>query len=76
MDTETKSLFQSKTIVFNLLVAVAAVVAYFIPAAEQFVQDNAVLVLALLGVVNLGLRRLTRSAYQLFPQKDSVVETD
>ena len=64
---EPKSLFKSKTVVFNLIVAIAGVIAFFIPSANAFVADNSAAIVGVLGVANLILRRVTNAAYQFFP---------
>jgi hypothetical protein len=62
-----KTKFESKTVVFNLIVALAAVASFFYPPATEFVQTNSLLILAIIGAVNVGLRRITKDAYSLFP---------
>ncbi len=62
-----KYLFESKTIVFNLIVALAGVVAFFWPPASDWVQSNAVLIMAIVGAANVILRRVTKDAYAFFP---------
>ena len=63
----TRSLFQSKTIVFNLIVTLAGAVTAFIPDAADFVSNNAAAVLGSIAIANMILRRATKSAYTLFP---------
>lgn len=62
-----KNLFQSKTIVFNFIVALAGVVSYFWSPATDWVQSNAVLIMAIVGAANMLLRRITKNAYSFFP---------
>lgn len=62
-----KYLFSSKTIVFNLIVSLAAVAAYFYPPASELVTANAVLIMAFVGACNVILRRVTKDAYAFFP---------
>ena len=62
-----KTLFKSKTIVFNLVLSIAGVVAYFYPPATEIVQSNSVLILSIIGVCNIALRRVTKDAYSFFP---------
>lgn len=64
---KTKYLFKSKTIIFNLLVSIAGVVAFFYQPANEWVQENAVLILAVVGAANMLLRRATKDAYAFFP---------
>jgi hypothetical protein len=67
MTTKPKALFGSKTIVFNLIVSIAAVVAYFYPPANEFIQSNSLLILAGIGAANVVLRRVTKESYAFFP---------
>ena len=62
-----KYLFDSKTIVFNLIVALAGVIAFFWTPATEWVQSNAVLIMAVVGAANMILRRVTKDAYAFFP---------
>lgn len=61
-----KYLFESKTVVFNLIVALAGVVAFFWTPANEWVQSNAVLIMAIVGAANVVLRRVTKDAYAFF----------
>jgi hypothetical protein len=64
---KTKALFNSKTIVFNLIVSVAAVVSYFYPPANELIESNSLLILAGIGAANAVLRRVTKESYTFFP---------
>ena len=62
-----KALFKSKTAVFNFLVGIVGLVAFFIPSALDVVKENAPAILIGIGILNVGLRRVTNQAVALFP---------
>lgn len=64
---EPKALFQSKTIVLNALL-VATVV--FVPQAAAMVQASPELAWAALGLLNIGLRIITKQRVALFPDAE------
>ena len=61
----TKSLFKSKTLVFNVIVAVT--VAY--PPASAFVAANPELTVGVLTFANFLLRMVTSKKVELFPSE-------
>ena len=64
---EPKALFQSKTIVLNaVIVATVALV----PQAAVLVQTMPELALAALGLLNIGLRLITKKRVSLFPGEE------
>ena len=63
----TKALFQSRTATFNFVVSVLAVIAFFWPPANEFATTHAAAILGVIGMINIGLRRVTKSAWTLFP---------
>lgn len=62
---EPKSLFKSKTIVVN---AVVVAVVALVPQAAVLVKTMPELTLAALGLLNIGLRFITKKRVALFPE--------
>jgi len=60
--TATKSLVASKTLIVNLIIALAALY----PPIGHWVSAHAVLVLSVVGYANMGLRLITHSKLSLF----------
>lgn len=57
-----KSIFKSKTLLVNFLVAAAALY----PPAAEWASQHATLVLSIIGSVNMVLRLVTKSRLSLF----------
>lgn len=66
-ENEMKSIFKSKTAVFNFLVALAGTVAFFVPEAKPLIEDNSVILMGAIGVINIALRYVTKERVVLFP---------
>jgi hypothetical protein len=62
----SKSIFKSKTIAVNFVIAIAGLAAFFVPSAAQFVKDHAAMILTGIGAANTGLRIVTHGKVTLF----------
>ena len=63
----TKALFESKTASFNFIVAIFAALAFFWPPAAEFANTHGPSILLAIGLINIGLRRVTKGSWTLFP---------
>ena len=63
-----KSIFESKTAAAAFATTSAGLVATFVPGVGEFVAKNAGAILMLLGLLNFGLRLVTKSKVSLFPE--------
>lgn len=64
----SKSIFKSKTLAVNFVIAAAGLIAFFHPATAQLVKDHAATVLTVIGLANTGLRLVTHGKVALFSQ--------
>jgi hypothetical protein len=62
-----KALFESKTATFNFIVAIFAALAFFWPPAAEVATTHGPSILLAIGLINIGLRRVTKGAWTLFP---------
>ena len=60
--TPSKPIFESKTILFNLIIGVTS----FVPAVKTFIAAHVDLFLYGLVIVNMGLRFVTKGGISLF----------
>ena len=63
-----KSIFASKTATAAFITTAAGLVSTFIPSVGEFVAANSGTILVGLGVLNFGLRLVTKSKISLFPE--------
>ncbi len=60
-----KVFFKSRTILLNLVIAAAGVVAVFHPGAQEVVQQHAAGLLEVIGLINILLRSITHGRVAL-----------
>ena len=66
----SKSIFKSKTAFAGVLVAVAGAVGSFAPGFAPWIADHADLVLMAAGILQVGLRMVTKGSVVLFSDAD------
>lgn len=64
-----KSIFQSKTAALGFVTSLAGVASFFFPEVAEFVASNSGTILAVLGVIGLVLRLVTKDKVVLFPSE-------
>lgn len=65
----TKPIFQSKTAIFSLLVAIAGASGSFFPDMGAFISSNSELILLCIGVINFALRLVTNGKVTLINEQ-------
>ena len=66
----SKSIFKSKTAFAGVLVTVAGAVGSFAPGLAPWIADHADLVLMAAGILQVGLRMVTKGSVVLFSDAD------
>lgn len=61
-DTSPKPIFESKTAIVNLIIALAP----FYPPVQEWVSANPAETLAIIGLLNLALRWITKQRVVLY----------
>ena len=68
--SSSKSIFKSNTAFAGVLVAVAGAVGSFAPGLAPWIADHADLVLMAAGILQVGLRMVTKGSVVLFSDAD------
>ena len=69
-NNSSNSIFKSKTAFAGVLVAVAGALGSFAPGLTPWIADNADLVLMAAGILQVGLRMVTKGGVVLFSDPD------
>lgn len=64
---KTKSIFKSRTALLALFTLLTSTLGFLSSETEQILRDHSAGILALLGLANLALRRITSGRVEFFP---------